>query len=276
MANNRIGSREEWQAAREELLHGEKEHTRMGDDLARRRRELPWVPVEKDYRFETDEGTRTLPELFDGRSQLIVYHFMFGPSYEAGCPTCSSMGRHRRRCPPAPARARRDDDVRLAGAAGEAAGVQAADGLEHALGPLGGQRLQPRPRLLTHRGGDARGRSRRCSRRERPPILEHNATSSGTDVTGYLTEGQGLSVFALDARHRVPDLCDRGPRRRVPDGLLRDPRPSAEGARRGRFLPALAPATRRVRPRLTRAVVQRGLGAPGRRSAPSPRNMAYG
>src|SRR6266542_2445114 len=91
MPDHKIGSREEWQAAREELLRREKEHTRMGDELARQRRELPWVPVEKEYRFETDEGTRTLAELFDGRSQLLVNHFMFGPSYEAGCPTCSSM-----------------------------------------------------------------------------------------------------------------------------------------------------------------------------------------
>ena len=75
---------------REELLRLEKEHTRRGDDLARMRRELPWVPVEKEYRFDTGDGTRTLDELFEGRSQLLVYHFMFGPSYEAGCPTCSS------------------------------------------------------------------------------------------------------------------------------------------------------------------------------------------
>ena len=91
MTNHTIASREEWQAARETLLQREKEHTRMGDELARQRRELPWVPVEKVLRFETEEGTRTLAELFDGRSQLLVYHFMFGPSYEAGCPTCSSM-----------------------------------------------------------------------------------------------------------------------------------------------------------------------------------------
>src|SRR3954453_21627462 len=90
MTDQRIGTREEWQAARAELLRREKEHPRMGDELARQRRELPWVPVEKEYRFETDEGTRTLAQLFDGRSQLLVYHFMFGPSYEAGCPTCSS------------------------------------------------------------------------------------------------------------------------------------------------------------------------------------------
>src|SRR3954466_2594549 len=90
MTDHEIVSREEWAAVREQLLAREKEHTRLGDELARRRRELPWVRVEKEYRFETDEGTRTLAELFDGRSQLLVYHFMFGPSYEAGCPTCSS------------------------------------------------------------------------------------------------------------------------------------------------------------------------------------------
>src|ERR687898_2776537 len=91
MTDHRIGTREEWQAARDELLRREKEHTRMGDELARKRRELPWVRVEKEYRFDTDEGTRTLAELFDGRSQLLVYHFMFGPSWEAGCPVCTSM-----------------------------------------------------------------------------------------------------------------------------------------------------------------------------------------
>src|SRR5437773_10642035 len=91
MADHKVVSRDEWTAAREELLAREKEHTRLGDELAQRRRELPWVRVEKEYRFDTDDGTRTLAELFDGRSQLLVYHFMFGPSYEAGCPTCSSM-----------------------------------------------------------------------------------------------------------------------------------------------------------------------------------------
>ena len=91
MTDHKIASREEAQAARDELLRREKEHTRIGDELARQRRELPWVPIEKEYRFDTDEGTRTLAELFDGRSQLLVYHFMFGPSYEAACPTCSSM-----------------------------------------------------------------------------------------------------------------------------------------------------------------------------------------
>src|SRR5437879_13024554 len=91
MTKHRIGTQEEWQAERDELLKEEKELTRRGDELARRRRELPWVPVEKDYRFETEDGTKTLADLFEDRSQLLVCHFMFGPPYEAGCPVCSSI-----------------------------------------------------------------------------------------------------------------------------------------------------------------------------------------
>jgi predicted dithiol-disulfide oxidoreductase (DUF899 family) len=85
------GTREEWLAARLELLEAEKELTRRGDEVTRRRRELPWVPVEKDYRFETEEGEASLAGLFGGRSQLLVYHFMFGPDYSAGCPACSAI-----------------------------------------------------------------------------------------------------------------------------------------------------------------------------------------
>jgi predicted dithiol-disulfide oxidoreductase (DUF899 family) len=91
MTDHKVIGREEWQAARDELLQREKEHTRLGDELTRQRRELPWVVIEKEYRFDTDEGTRTLAGLFDGRSQLLIYHFMFGPSYQAGCPVNSSM-----------------------------------------------------------------------------------------------------------------------------------------------------------------------------------------
>jgi predicted dithiol-disulfide oxidoreductase (DUF899 family) len=90
MTDHKVATRAEWQAARDELLAEEKELTRRGDALAARRRELPWVLIEKDYRFDTDEGPRTLRELFGGRSQLQVYHFMFGPAYTAGCPVCSS------------------------------------------------------------------------------------------------------------------------------------------------------------------------------------------
>jgi predicted dithiol-disulfide oxidoreductase (DUF899 family) len=87
---HKVGTREEWLAARNELLAKEKELTRRGDQLAQERRSLPWVPIEKEYRFDTDNGSKTLPELFDGRSQLLVYHFMLGPDYTAGCPVCSS------------------------------------------------------------------------------------------------------------------------------------------------------------------------------------------
>jgi len=91
MTDHTTATREEWDAARLELIEQEKEWTRHGDELAQRRRELPWVAVEKDYAFDADAGTRTLAELFDGSSQLLIYHFMFGPTYEAGCPTCSAM-----------------------------------------------------------------------------------------------------------------------------------------------------------------------------------------
>jgi predicted dithiol-disulfide oxidoreductase (DUF899 family) len=88
---HRTGTRDEWLAERRELLAAEKEHTRRGDELARRRRELPWVRIEKEYRFETDDGPASLADLFRGRSQLMIYHFMFGPDYAAGCRACSSI-----------------------------------------------------------------------------------------------------------------------------------------------------------------------------------------
>jgi predicted dithiol-disulfide oxidoreductase (DUF899 family) len=91
MTKHKIGTRQEWLAARVELLAAEKELTRRNDELARRRQELPWVRIDKEYRFDTDEGRATLAELFRGRSQLLVYHFMFGPDYAAGCPSCSSI-----------------------------------------------------------------------------------------------------------------------------------------------------------------------------------------
>ncbi|PYN02989.1 MAG: DUF899 domain-containing protein, partial [Candidatus Rokuibacteriota bacterium] len=91
MTKHRTGTRKEWLAARLELLEAEKELTRRSDELARRRQELPWVRIDKAYRFETDEGSASLADLFRGRSQLLVYHFMFGPDYKAGCPSCSAI-----------------------------------------------------------------------------------------------------------------------------------------------------------------------------------------
>jgi predicted dithiol-disulfide oxidoreductase (DUF899 family) len=91
MPDHRVGTREEWQAARLELLEAEKALTRHGDELAQQRRQLPWVRVDKEYRFDTDEGPASLADLFRGRSQLLVYHFMLGAEYQAGCPACSAI-----------------------------------------------------------------------------------------------------------------------------------------------------------------------------------------
>jgi len=91
MTKHKTGTRKEWLAARLDLLEAEKELTRRSDELARRRQELPWVRIDKEYRFQTDEGSASLADLFQGRSQLLVYHFMFGPDYTAGCPSCSSI-----------------------------------------------------------------------------------------------------------------------------------------------------------------------------------------
>jgi len=91
LTEHKTGSREDWLAARRELLDAEKEHTRRGDELARQRQRLPWVRIDKDYTFDTDEGSASLADLFRGRSQLLVYHFMLGPDYKAGCPSCSAI-----------------------------------------------------------------------------------------------------------------------------------------------------------------------------------------
>src|SRR5215211_2361061 len=91
MTKHRTGTRDEWHAARLELLQAEKELTRHGDEIAKRRQELPWVRIDKEYRFDTDDGSASLTDLFRGRSQLLVYHFMFGPDYRAGCPSCSMI-----------------------------------------------------------------------------------------------------------------------------------------------------------------------------------------
>jgi Bacterial protein of unknown function (DUF899) len=99
MTERKTATREEWLTARAELLTREKELTRMSDELARQRQELPWVPVEKKYTFQTADGSKTLAELFEGRSQLAVYHFMFGPSYETACTSCSSIAKSNTGCP---------------------------------------------------------------------------------------------------------------------------------------------------------------------------------
>jgi predicted dithiol-disulfide oxidoreductase (DUF899 family) len=196
MPEHKIGTREEWLAAREELLAREKEHTQLDDELARQRRELPWVPVEKEYRFETDDGRRTLAELFDGRSQLLVYHFMFGPSYEAGCPTCSSMA----------------DGVN-----GLVPHLNARDVTMLFVSQAPLEKLQAYKRRMgwsfpwvssanSEFSVDLGfSRSEEQTREwvapmveQLPPIAARNARETGTDLVGYLTEGFGFSAFVLD------------------------------------------------------------------------------
>jgi predicted dithiol-disulfide oxidoreductase (DUF899 family) len=192
MTEQRIGTQEEWKAAREELLKEEKELTRRADELAKRRRELPWVPVEKDYRFETEDGSKTLAELFAGRSQLLVYHFMFGPSYEQGCPVCSSIA----------------DTLD-----GQVAHLKARDAtlLLASRAPLE-KLLAYRDRMGWGIDWVSSGASdfnrdlgflhteeelKPFLEGEIPATVEEFARSCGTDVAGYVAEGPGLSVHAL-------------------------------------------------------------------------------
>ncbi len=189
MTGHKVVGREEWQAAREELLGREKEHTRMGDELARQRRELPWVAIDKQYRFDTDDGTRTLAELFDGRSQLLIYHFMFGPSYQAGDPVNSSI----------------------------------ADGLDALLPHLHARdvtlllvsraplaKLQAYKRRMgwslpwvsaanTDFNFDlgASATQEQVPPGGLPPIVAQNAAATGTDILGYLSEAPVMSAFTL-------------------------------------------------------------------------------
>ena len=194
MAEHKVVSRAEWQAARNELLWREKEYTRLGDDLARQRRELPWVKVEKAYRFDTDDGPRPLAGLFEGRSQLMFYHFMFGAAYQAGCPVNSSI----------------------------------ADGLDGLLPHLHARdvtlllvsqaplaKLQAYKRRMGWRipwvsaantdfnydqgasypAEQVRGWG--LSAGSLPPIVALNAAATGTDINGYLSESPAVSVFTL-------------------------------------------------------------------------------
>jgi len=192
MAQHRIGTQEEWQAERDELLKEEKELTRLGDELARKRRELPWVPVEDDYRFETQDGTKGLADLFDGRSQLLVYHFMFGPPYEAGCPVCSSIADTL--TPQVPHLKARDTTLLLASRAPleKLLGYRDRMGWEINWVSSGGSDfnrdlgfLSTEEELKPFLEGDI------------PPAVEENARACGTDVAGYVAEGPGLSAYSL-------------------------------------------------------------------------------
>ncbi len=194
MTEHTIAGRQEWQAAREALLRREKEHTHAADELARQRRALPWVAVEKQYRFDTDDGTATLAELFGGRSQLMFYHFMFGQAYEAGCPVNSSI----------------------------------ADGLDGLLPHLHARDLTfllvsqaPLAKLQAYKrrmgwsipwvsamntdfnldlGASFTSEQVRgwgLSEDALPPIVALNAAATGTDIPGYLSQSPAVSVFTV-------------------------------------------------------------------------------
>jgi len=189
---HRIATHEEWQTESDELLKEEKELTRRGDELTTKRRELPWVPVEEDYRFETEHGTKTLAELFDGRSQLLVYHFMFGPPYEAGCPVCSSIADTL--APQVPHLKARDTTLLLASRAP----------LEKLLAYR--DRMGWRIDWVSSAGSDFnRDIGFLYTEEELKPFLEgeipstvdQNAEMCGTDVLGYVSERPGLSGYAL-------------------------------------------------------------------------------
>src|SRR5262245_61486343 len=210
MTNHKIGTREQWLAAREQLLVREKEHTRPGDELALQRRELPWVRVEKDYRFDTDDGGKALVELFDGRSQLLVYHYIFDPSYQAGYPTCPSIA----------------DAVN-----GVLPHLHARDVRCVFVSQAPLERLQAYKRRmgwsfpwvssansefnfdLGFSDGEEPTREWVAPILEQlPPITGRNASETGTDVVGYLTELQGFSAFVLDdgAVYHTYSTTDRG------------------------------------------------------------------
>ena len=193
MSDRRIGTREEWQAAREALLQEEKELTRRGDELARKRRELPWVPVEEDYRFDTERGVRTLAELFDDRTQLMIYHFMFGPSFSAGCPVCSSIADTL--APQVTHLKARDTTLLLVSRAP----------LENLLAYR--DRMGWGIDWVSTVGSDFnRGLGFLYTEEELkpfldgeiPPTVTQNAEMCGTTVAGYVAEGPGLSVYALE------------------------------------------------------------------------------
>ncbi len=192
MTEHRIGTQEEWQAARDELLAKEKELIRRNDELAQQRRELPWVPVEKDYSFESDEGTKSLAELFDGRSQLLIYHFMFGPQYEAGCPVCSSIADNLD--PNVVHLAARDVTMLLVSRAPleklRAYKERMGWGLEWVS--TAGSDFN-RDLGFTHTEEELRP----FLEGEIPPTVQQMAEACGTDPAGYVTEGPGLSAYAL-------------------------------------------------------------------------------
>jgi predicted dithiol-disulfide oxidoreductase (DUF899 family) len=193
MTEHRVGTQEEWKKERDALLAEEKEITHRGDELTKKRQELPWVEVEEDYEFESKDGTKSLADLFDGRSQLIVYHFMFGPQYELGCTVCSSIADNFNANAP---------HVNGGGATVVLVSRAPVDRLQAYKERMGWDNLEW---VST---GDEFNRELGFlnTEEELKPFLESGqipvtvdkmAEKSGTDVKGYVMEGPGISVYAL-------------------------------------------------------------------------------
>jgi predicted dithiol-disulfide oxidoreductase (DUF899 family) len=211
MSTQRVGTRQEWLAARAALLEREKEHTRAGDELARMRRELPWVPLEKGYTFESEHGPKSLTRLFDGRSQLIVYHFMFGPQYEGGCPACSLTADgfdgtlpHLRACDVTMVCVSRAPLEQLL-AYRERMGwrfewVSSHDSdFNFDFGVSAGGESRHEPLLEANELGALKRLADDPALRDRLPLVSsRNASATGTDLDGYFAEGHGFSTFALE------------------------------------------------------------------------------
>jgi predicted dithiol-disulfide oxidoreductase (DUF899 family) len=194
MTEHKVVNREEWQAAREALLQREKEHTRMGDELARQRRAMPWVAIDKPYRFDTDHGPASLAELFAGRSQLLVYHFMFGPSYQAGDPVNSSIADTLDAL--VPHLQARDVTPLLV----SQAPLEKLQAYKRRMGwRLGWVSAAPSDFNLDYGASTAEqlGQAIVPPQAGLPPIVAQNAAATGTNIPGYLTQAPAVSVFAL-------------------------------------------------------------------------------
>jgi predicted dithiol-disulfide oxidoreductase (DUF899 family) len=194
--SHEVAARDEWEAARSRLLKREKEHTRLGDELARERLALPWVRIENEYTLQTTDGPKTLVQLFGGRSQLLAYHFMFGPSYDAGCPVNSSIAdTFDSLIPHLNAR-----DVTLVAVSG--APIDKLQAYRARMGWKFTWASSYESEFNTDLGFSAGAEQTRAAIEpildQLPPVAFRNAEASGTDIFGYLTELFGFTAFSLE------------------------------------------------------------------------------
>jgi predicted dithiol-disulfide oxidoreductase (DUF899 family) len=193
MPEHRVGTQEEWQSERDELLAEEKKLTHRGDELTKQRQALPWVPVEKDYRFETADGEKGLADLFDGRSQLLIYHFMFGPDWTGGCPVCSSIADSI--APNAPHLKARDTTPLFSSRGPIDKLLAYRDRMGWDIDWVSADTEFHRDLGFFHTEEELKGF---LESGQIPPTVPQNAEMCGVDAARYVAEGPGLSVYALD------------------------------------------------------------------------------